>query len=145
MRVLPVLIRQQTIAIAVLGQQLHALRHCQDAIAGELARAREESSAVQEYLRQQLGSGSELAVERLLLAQACLGEQQGRVGQLEARLALIDEQCAAADRQAAHAQKRLEKLEELALRAGRERREAADQREWQVLDEWVLNAFGRTA
>lgn len=145
MKALPVLIRQQHIAIAVSAQTLNALRLRLDEIQSELERARAEGAAAQRYLLDQLDGRQEVAVTQLRLAHARLGAHHDLIMQLESRLTQISEQHEAARRLAAQAQKRLEKLEELAARARREQRESANQREWLALDEWVLNTMGRSA
>lgn len=143
MNALAVMIRRQRLQVAASKQRLQESRAQKEKLAAALAEQRAQSEALQQRLWSQLNQGEELALTALGLTQAALRAALDTGARLDAELQNAEIKLTEAERDAARAQKRLEKLEELALRHRREIELERQRLEGLALDEWVICAGSR--
>jgi hypothetical protein len=145
MKTLTAMIRKQKITIDLQKQELHALRQRHAECERELQHWRQLCSETEQYLWLQVTAGHEISLDRLNLARMNHNEQQNRCAQTEVLLKQMVDEVLALEKTIAYGEKALEKFAELFAERKREARNAAQNKEWEALDEWAVNTLGQRA
>lgn|GEM_PF-2830009 len=142
LRTLKALIRRQRIELQSRQQQLGKARRDLEQMARERAAAQDIRQAARDYLNGQLGGGRELRLDLLIAARAHHHACQERQLHIDEQWRQCFERMREQERLVLIAEKKMEKLQELAAREQAGLAAENQRREWLELDERAVNARG---
>lgn len=140
MKTLAAMIRKQKITINLQKQELHILLQRRAESERNLQDWRSRCLETERYLELQVTAGHEIALDRFQLARLHHSEYRDRCAEIELQFKQWAAEVVQKEKVIVYAEKTLEKFSELFVQRKLEGRSATQRVEWQMMDEWAVNA-----
>jgi len=142
---LPTMIREKQLLIAIRLQELGELRQQRDAGERELTARRAELERWRAQMESQLAAGQDLEVQQLQFARMQMAVLERHIREMDEALRQQDSVIDELEVQLGATRREREKLQTVFEERRQVERNLDQQREWLLLDEWVLNRGSKRA